>query len=260
MLKGKAAVITGSTSGIGLAYARRFAAEGCDVMINGFGDPDAIETLRSGLARDHGVKVVYSGADLTQTTAIETMVREAEASLGRIDVMIHNAGIQHTDPVETFPAEKWDAVIALHLSAGFHLVRLTLPAMRQRGWGRLIFTSSVHGLVASVHKAAYVSAKHGLLGLCKVVGLETAGSGVTCNAICPGWVRTPLVETQIEALAAERSVSIEEAVKLLLGPKQPSQQFVRPEDLADLAVFLCSDAAAQMTGTAVPMDGGWYAQ
>ena len=259
MLKGKAAVITGSTSGIGLAYAKRFAAEGCDVMINGFGDAEEIEAIRSGLARDHGVKAVYSGADLTKPAAIETMIQEAEAALGKIDVMIHNAGIQHTDPVEDFPPEKWDAIIAVHLSAGFHLVRLTLPAMRRRGWGRLIFTASAHGLVASLNKAGYVSAKHGLLGLCKVVGLETAGSGVTCNAICPGWVRTPLVEQQIEALAAEQGVPIEAAAKQLLGAKQPSQQFVQPEDLAGLAVFLCSDSAAQMTGTAVQMDGGWCA-
>jgi 3-hydroxybutyrate dehydrogenase len=260
MLKGKAAVITGSTSGIGLAYAKRFAAEGADVMINGFGDPGEIEDIRAGLERDHGVAAAYSGADLTDPAAIEAMVEAARAKLGRIDVMVHNAGIQHTDPVEKFPPEKWDAIIALHLSAAFHLVRLTLPEMKARGWGRLIFTASAHGLVASVNKAGYVSAKHGMIGLTKVVGLEAAGTGVTCNAICPGWVRTPLVERQIEALAAENGTSVEEAAKQLLGAKQPSQQFVQPEDLAGLAVFLCSDAAAQMTGTSVSMDGGWCAQ
>lgn len=260
MLKGKAAMITGSTSGIGLAYAKRFAAEGADVMLNGFGDPGEIEDIRAGLERDHGVTAAYSGADLTDPVEIESLVAAAQAKLGRIDVMVHNAGIQHTDPVEKFPPEKWDAIIALHLSAAFHLVRLTLPGMKERGWGRIIFTASAHGLVASVNKAGYVSAKHGMLGLTKVVGLETAGTGVTCNAICPGWVRTPLVEQQIEALAAENGVPVEQAAKDLLGAKQPSQQFVQPDDLAQLAVFLCSDAAAQMTGIAVSMDGGWVAQ
>ncbi len=260
MLKGKASLVTGSTSGIGLAIARALAAQGSDVMLNGFGDPAEIEAIRAGIAAECGVKAVYHGADLAKPDQIEAMVATALESFGKVDVVVNNAGIQHVAPVESFPVERWDAVIAINLSSAFHTIRLCLPGMRERGWGRIINTSSAHGLVASVQKAGYVAAKHGIMGLTKVVALETAGSGVTCNAICPGWVRTPLVERQIEALAAQHGVSIEEAAGNLLGAKQPSRQFVMPDQIGALAVFLCSDAAAQMTGVPLSIDGGWTAQ
>ena len=259
MLTGKAAIITGSTSGIGLSYAKALAAEGADLLINGFGDRDEIDAFRARLEADHGINTVYHGADLTKPDEIADMVETANRDLGRVDVLVHNAGVQHTAPIEDFPPEKWDTLIGVHLSAGFHTARLTLPQMKARGWGRIIFTASAHGLVASVHKAGYVAAKHGLMGLTKVIGLETAGTGVTCVAICPGWVRTPLVERQIEAIAAERGISVDEAVRELLV-KQPSHQFVHPDDLGQLLVFLCTSAAAQLTGTSISMDGGWCAQ
>jgi 3-hydroxybutyrate dehydrogenase len=260
MLKGKAAVVTGSTSGIGLAYAQALAAEGCDICLNGFGDPDEIESIRAGLERDHGVRAMHHAADMAKPDDIAAMIAEATDRFGRIDIMIHNAGIQHTDPVEDFPVEKWDAILAIHLSAAFHTTRLVIPQMKERNWGRIIYTASAHGLAASPFKAGYVAAKHGIIGLCKVVALETAETGITCNAICPGWVRTPLVERQIEALAAERGLDIESAAKELVGAKQPSKQFVMPAQLGQLAVFLCSDAAGQMTGAPVSMDGGWISQ
>lgn len=259
MLTGKVAVVTGSTSGIGMSYAKALAAEGADLLINGFGDRAEIDAFRTELEAEHGINTVYHGADLTRPDEIVDMIDTANRDLGRVDILVHNAGVQHTDRVEDFPAEKWDTLIGVHLSAAFHTARLTLPQMKQRGWGRIIFTSSAHGLVASVNKAGYVAAKHGMLGLCKVIALETAGTGVTCVSICPGWVRTPLVERQIEALAADRGVSIDEAARELLV-KQPSRQFVNPEDLGQLLIFLCSRAAAQITGTSISMDGGWCAQ
>ncbi len=260
LLEGKAALITGSTSGIGFGVARALAAEGASVMLNGFGAPEEIEGLRSAIEADHGVGARFDGADLRHSDQVTGLVAHTREEFGRLDILVNNAGIQHTDPVEAFPPDRWDAVIAINLSAAFHAIRAALPDMRARGWGRIINTASAHGLVASVNKAAYVSAKHGMLGLTKVVGLETAGSGVTCNAICPGWVRTPLVEKQIEALAERDGTSIDEAARALLAPKQPSQSFVTPEQIGGMAVFLCSPAADQVTGTALSVDGGWTAQ
>ena len=260
MLKGKAAVVTGSTSGIGLGIARTLAAQGADIMLNGFGEADTIVAIQEELQSEYAVRVRHHAADMSRPGEIEGMIDDAEQAFDGVDVLVNNAGIQHTDPVEDFPAERWDAVIAVNLSAVFYATRAVLPHMRRRNWGRIVNTASVHGLVASVDKAAYVAAKHGVVGLTKVVGLETATTGITCNAICPGWVRTPLVERQIESLAARESISIEKAAQGLLGPKQPSQQFVTPEQIGAMVVFLCSEAAEQITGTALAMDGGWTAQ
>jgi 3-hydroxybutyrate dehydrogenase len=259
-LTGKRALVTGSTSGIGLAMARALAAEGASVMLNGFGPPDAIEAARSAIAADFGVAAEYNGADLSRPEAITELVEDATERLGGIDILVNNAGIQFVSRIEDFPPDRWDAILAINLSSAFHTIRLALPQMRERGWGRIINTASAHGLVASVEKAGYVAAKHGLVGLTKVVGLETAGSGVTCNAICPGWVRTPLVEQQIVARATAGAIPIEESAANLLGEKQPSGSFVTPEQLGKIAVFLCSDAADQMTGAAISVDGGWTAQ
>jgi len=260
MLKGKSAIITGSTSGIGLGVARALAAQGADVMLNGFGDPGEIEVLRQAVATEFGVKVAYHGADMSKGAEIKALVAAADAALGKVDILVNNAGIQHVSPVEEFPEEKWEQVIAINLSAVFYGTRYALPQMKQRNWGRIINIASVHGLVASVNKVAYVAAKHGVVGLTKVVALETAGTGITCNAICPGWVLTPLVQKQIDALAASRGLSDAEARAELLGAKQPSGEFVTPAQLGGLAVFLCSDAAAQITGASLPVDGGWTAQ
>lgn len=260
MLTGKVALVTGSTSGIGLGIARALAAQGCNLMLNGLGDPEAIERTRHALANEFGVQVHYHGADLTQPERIANMVETTVHDLGGLDILVNNAGIQHTAPVEQFPIERWNAVIAINLSAAFHAIRVGLPHLRARGWGRIINIASAHGLVASIHKAAYVAAKHGIVGLTKVVALETAGSGVTCNAICPGWVRTPLVEVQIEARAKALNLSVDEAARSLLAEKQPSKQFVAVEDIGGLAVFLCSPSAAQITGASLSIDGGWTAQ
>jgi 3-hydroxybutyrate dehydrogenase len=251
MLRGKNALVTGSTSGIGLGMARALAAQGCNVMLNGFGDPAEVERIRSQIALAHGV---------TRPDEIAGLMQEAGRELGGIDVLVNNAGIQHTAPVEDFPPERWDAIIAINLSSAFHTIQHALPQMRKNGWGRIINTASVHGLVASVNKAAYVTAKHGLVGLTKVVALETAGTGITCNAICPGWVRTELVEPQIAARAQALGVDIEEGGRSMLAEKQPSRQFVTVEQLGEVVVFLCSPAANQMTGVALPVDGGWTAQ
>jgi 3-hydroxybutyrate dehydrogenase len=260
MLNGKNALITGSTSGIGLGMAQALAVEGCGIMMNGFGDVDAIERLRSGLETGHGVPVAYDRADMTRPAEIAALVARTVAELGSLDILINCAGIQHTAPVEAFPAEKWDAILAINLSSSFHTIHHALPHMKQRGWGRIINIASVHGLVASVNKAAYVTAKHGLVGLTKVVALEAAGLGITCNTICPGWTRTELIEPQIIARAAALGVDVEEGGRALLAEKQPSRQFVSTEQLGQLAVFLCSSAAAQITGTSIPVDGGWTAQ
>ncbi len=260
MLQGKSAVVTGSTSGIGLGIARALAGKGANILLNGFGDKAAIETLRSRLAKEFKVKVGYSGADMSKSPEIAAMVEQAKRELGGVDILVNNAGIQFTAPVEEFPADRWDAIIAINLSAAFHAIRAALPQMKARNWGRIINIASAHGLVASVHKAAYVAAKHGLIGLTKVVGLETAMTGITCNAICPGWVLTPLVQKQIDDLAKSQKITGDKAKIVLLSEKQPSQEFVTPEELGELAVFLCSPAAAQMRGTSLAMDGGWTAQ
>jgi 3-hydroxybutyrate dehydrogenase len=259
MLQGKLALVTGSTSGIGLGIARALASRGSDIVLNGFGDAADIERLRAGIADEYGVRVLFEGGDLTRVAEIETLMQRCAAH-GGIDVLVNNAGIQHVAKVEDFPVERWDAVIALNLTAAFHTTRLALPAMKARNWGRIINIASAHGLVASPEKSAYVAAKHGIVGLTKSVALETARTGVTCNAICPGWVLTSLVQKQIDARVAERGVSPEEARNALVGEKQPSQEFVTPEQLGELAGFLCSAAADQVRGVAWAMDGGWTAQ
>lgn len=260
MLKGKNAVVTGSTSGIGLAMARQFAASGANVVLNGFGDADAIEKTRAGIESEYGVKAVYINADLMDAQATRRFIDDAVQALGGVHILVNNAGIQHTDRVEDFPVERWDAIIALNLSAVFHGSAAALPYMQKQGWGRIINIASAHGLVGSPFKSAYVAAKHGVVGLTKVTALENAGSGITVNAICPGWVRTALVEKQIEALAQKQGLSIDDAARELLAEKQPSLQFVTPEQLAGAAVFLASEAAAQMTGTTLSLDGGWTAR
>lgn len=260
MLKGRVAVVTGSTSGIGLGIATMLAAEGAALMLNGFGDAAAIERLRRELAEQHGVTVAYSGADMSKPAQIRELIAAAQQQLGSVDILVNNAGIQHVAPIERFPDEKWDAIIAINLSAAFHATKAALPGMKQRRWGRIINIASTHGLVASAEKAAYVAAKHGIIGLTKVTALETANDGITCNAICPGWVLTPLVQQQVEARAKATGQTIEEAKIALLREKQPMLRFTTPEHLGALARFLCSDAAATMTGEALPMDGGWLAQ
>jgi 3-hydroxybutyrate dehydrogenase len=256
MLKGKTALVTGSTSGIGLGIAESLARQGANVVLNGFGDVDGARARVQSL----GVKVGYHGADMSKPAEIEDMMKHAAAQFGRVDILVNNAGIQHVAPIEDFPAERWDAILAINLSSAFHTTRLALPAMKQADWGRIINVASVHGLVASAQKSAYVAAKHGLVGLTKVTALENATTGITCNAICPGWVLTPLVQKQVDARAAERGISNEEAKKQLLGEKEPSLQFTTPEELGELAVFFCSPAGANVRGVAWNMDGGWAAQ
>ena len=256
MLKGKTALVTGSTSGIGLGLAKALAAQGANMVMNGFGEVDAAQAQ----VKAFGVQVSYHGADMSKPHEIEAMVRHAEATFGSVDVLVNNAGIQHVARVENFPPERWDAVIAINLSSAFHASRFALPGMQARNWGRILNIASVHGLVASAEKSAYVAAKHGLVGLTKVTALENATSGVTCNAICPGWVLTPLVQKQVDAKAAALGISNEEAKRQLLAEKEPSLQFTTPEELGALAVFLCSSAADNVRGVAWNMDGGWAAQ
>jgi len=260
MLKGKSALITGSTSGIGLGIARALALQGCNIMLNGFGEASGIEKSRAELAAAGGVTVCYNGADMRSPAEIAALVSDTAARLGSVDILVNNAGIQHTAPIEEFPAEIWDDVIAINLSSSFHTIHHAMPLMKAGGWGRIINIASVHGLVGSANKAAYVAAKHGLVGLTKVVALEIAGLGITCNAICPGWTRTELIEPQIIARAEALGVAIEEGGRALLAEKQPSRQFVTIGQLGGLAVFLCSEAASQITGAAMPVDGGWTAQ
>ncbi|MGH6946000.1 MAG: 3-hydroxybutyrate dehydrogenase [Kiloniellales bacterium] len=259
-LEGKVALVTGSTSGIGRGIAEALAAQGATLTLNGFGEAGEIAALCAALAERSGAAVRYSPADMSKPDQVRAMVDESLAAFGRLDILVNNAGIQHVAPLEDFAPERWDAVIAIDLSAAFHAISRALPAMRREGWGRIVNVASAHGLVASVEKAAYVAAKHGLVGLTKVVALETAGSGITCNAICPGWVLTSIVRAQIETRAKEGNKSFDEAKVDLLGEKQPSLEFVTPEQLGQLALFLCGDGAAQMTGAALAMDGGWTAQ
>ena len=260
MLKGKVAVVTGSTSGIGLGIARALAGAGADLMINGLGDAAATRELREEIAATCGVRVALSSADLSSQTEASGLIEEATRELGRVDVLVNNAGIQHVAPVHEFPIERWNAVMAINLTAVFLTTRAVLPQMLARNWGRIINIASVHGLVASVDKSAYVASKHGVVGFTKGVSLETATTGITCNAICPGWVLTPLVQKQIDALAARENLDAEEAKVRLLGEKQPSLEFTTPEQLGALAVFICSEAAAQLNGVALPVDGGWLAR
>ncbi|MCF8503037.1 MAG: 3-hydroxybutyrate dehydrogenase, partial [Rhodospirillum sp.] len=258
-MKGKSALVTGSTSGIGLGVAKALAAQGCDIVLNGFGDKDQIETIRAGIESEYGVRAVYRFADLSKGEAARKLVEDAIEAFGKLDILVNNAGIQHTDFIPDFPVEKWDAVIAINLSAVFHCSAAALPGMRERNWGRIINIASAHGLVASAKKSAYVAAKHGVVGLTKVAALENATSHVTVNAICPGWVHTPLVEKQIEARAETEGKSIEEANRELLGEKQPSLRCVTPEQIGGMAVYLCSEAADTVTGAHFSIDGGWTA-
>ena len=260
MLKGKTALVTGSTSGIGLGIAKALAAQGANIVLNGFGDVDGPKADIAAL----GVKVAYHGADMSKPADIEDMMKFAAAQFGQVDILVNNAGIQHVARIENFPVEKWDAVIAINLSSAFHATRLALPAMLAadsgKGWGRIINIASAHCLVGSPEKSAYVAAKHGIVGFTKAVALETATTGVTCNAICPGWVLTPLVQQQIDARAEREGISVEKARHDLLAEKEPSLQFTTPEELGALAVFFCSDAATNVRGVAWNMDGGWAAQ
>jgi 3-hydroxybutyrate dehydrogenase len=256
MLKGKTALVTGSTSGIGLGIAKALARQGANIVLNGFGDNQGPRAEIAGL----GVKVGFHGADMSKPSEIEAMMAYAAADFGRVDILVNNAGIQHVARIEDFPVERWDAIIAINLSSAFHATRLALPAMRQADWGRIINVASVHGLVASAEKSAYVAAKHGIVGLTKVTALENATTGITCNAICPGWVLTPLVQKQVDAKAAALGISNDEAKKVLLGEKEPSMQFTTPDELGELAVFFCSSAGNNVRGVAWTMDGGWIAQ
>lgn len=260
MLQGKTALVTGSTSGIGLGIAQALAAQGANVLLNGFGDVQASQAQVLAAGKNFGIEVDYHGADMSQPQEIETMMAFAAQRFGRIDILVNNAGIQHVAPIQDFPVDKWNAILAINLSSAFHTTRLALPAMQQANWGRIINVASVHGLVGSAEKSAYVAAKHGIVGLTKVTALENATTGVTCNAICPGWVLTPLVQKQVDARAAAQHISVEEATKQLLGEKEPSQQFTTPEELGALAVFFCSAAASNVRGVAWNMDGGWAAQ
>ncbi len=259
MLKGKNALVTGSTSGIGLGIAEGLAAQGVNLVLNGFGDAKEIETLRAGLATKFGVKVLYDGADMSKADQIEAMMHKAEKDLGGIDILVNNAGIQHVAPVDEFPVNKWDAIIAINMSSTFHTTRCALAYMKKQGWGRIINIASAHALVASPFKSAYVAAKHGVMGFTKTVALEVAEKGITVNAICPGYVLTPLVEKQIPDTAKARGITEEQVKRDVLLAAQPTKRFVTVEELAGTTIFLCSDAAASITGTNISVEGGWTA-
>ncbi len=259
MLVGKSAIVTGSTSGIGLGIARALAASGANVLLNGFGDRQEIETICDDITAESGVAAHYDAADMSRPEAIEGLAKHAAALFGNVDIVVNNAGIQHVGPLETFPVEKWNAILAINLSAAFHLTRAVFAGMKARKWGRIVNVASAHGLVASPFKSAYVAAKHGVVGLTKVIALEGAEFGVTCNAICPGYVWTPLVEKQIDDQAKAHGISHEAVVHDILLAQQPNKRFATVEELGALALFLCSDAAASITGAALPVDGGWTA-
>jgi len=258
-LNDKVSLITGSTSGIGLGIARALASAGSAVILNGFGKPEEIEATRTSVAEDFGVEVDYSGADMSNPASIAQMIEEMLGKFGRIDIIVNNAGVQHVAPLQEFPVAKWDAIIAINLSSAFHTSRLALPSMLANKWGRIINIASAHGLVGSAFKSAYVAAKHGMLGLTKVVALETAEQGITCNAICPGYVYTPLVEAQIEGQAKAHGIPRDQVIREVLLAQQPNKRFATVDELGALSVFLASDAAASITGAAIPVDGGWTA-
>lgn len=260
MLTGKSAIVTGSTSGIGLDIASTLASQGVHLVLNGFGDRDAIEAQRRTLESSCGVRVLYSPADMSRPDDIRSLVTTALEAFGTVDIVVNNAGIQHVAPVDEFPVEQWDRILAINLSSAFHVIRETLPGMKARGWGRIVNIASAHGLVASPFKSAYIAAKHGLVGLTKTVALETARQGITCNAICPGYVLTPLVEKQIDDQAKVHGIPRDEVIERVILERQPSKQFVRTQDVAELVVFLCGDAAGGMTGASLSIDGGWVAQ
>lgn len=260
MLTGKNAIVTGSTSGIGLAIAHTLAGKGCNILFNGFGDKAAIDKLVTDTASEFKVKTAYSGADMSKPEQIADMVSVCEKTFGSCDILVNNAGIQFTARIEEFPLEKWDAIIAINLSSAFHAVKAALPGMQKKGFGRIINIASVHGLVASQNKSAYVAAKHGIVGLTKVIALENAEANITCNAICPGWVRTPLVEKQIEDKAKKEGTSVKEAADNLLGEKQPNKRFINPENIGAMIAFLCDEHGMSMTGEIITMDGGWVAE
>ena len=259
-LAGKTALITGSTSGIGKAIAERFAGEGANIVLNGFGDAQAIERQRSGLEKQHGVGVSYNAADMTKPAQIASMVDEAVKGFGTVDILVNNAGIQHVAPIDEFPVDKWDQIIAINLSSAFHATRAALPAMKRAKWGRVINIASIHGLVASAYKVAYVAAKHGIVGLTKTVALEVAEQGITVNAICPGYALTPIVENQIDDQAKSHGIPRENVIRDIILANQPTKQFVKLEELSALALFLASDAAASITGASLTIDGGWTAR
>lgn len=259
-MKGKCAIVTGSTSGIGLGIARALARKGADVVLNGFGDATEIRALCEALSVEHGVRVAYSAADMAHPGEIEAMVKDAIAQFGGVDILVNNAGIQHVAPVDEFPVDKWDSILAINLSSAFHTTRTALPSMKARGWGRIVNIASAHGLVASPFKSAYVAAKHGIVGLTKSVALETARLPITCNAICPGYVLTPLVERQIDDQAKVHGIPREAVIEKVILERQPSKEFVKIEDVAELAVFLCGEAASGITGATLSIDGGWVAQ
>ncbi len=259
-LSDKSIVVTGSTSGIGLAIAKAFAAQGCNVMLNGFGDAAEIEKIRAAMAKEHNVEVKYSAADMTQPAQIAAMIADASKAFGGVDILVNNAGIQHVSPIAEFPNEKWDAIIAINLSSAFHATKAALPGMKAKQWGRIINIASAHGLVASAYKSAYVAAKHGVVGLTKVTALEHAQDGITCNAICPGYVHTPLVEKQIVDQAKAHNIPRENVIRDIMLAKQPNKRFVTVEEIAAFSVFLCGEGGTSFNGAALAMDGGWVAE
>jgi 3-hydroxybutyrate dehydrogenase len=258
-LEGETAIVTGSTSGIGLGIARALAQRGANVVLNGFGDPGEVEIVRAALAMEHDIEVTFDGADMSRPEAVGRMIEAATAHFGRVDVLVNNAGIQHVSPLEDFPPAKWDAILAINLSAAFHTTRAVFAGMKARRWGRIVNIASAHALIASPYKAAYVAAKHGVLGLTKVTALEGAEHGITCNAICPGYVWTPLVEKQIDDQARSHGIAREQVIRDVLLVNQPTKTFATVEEIGALTAFLCTDAAASITGTALPVDGGWTA-